>query len=66
MFVYEFKCLNCLIHFEVKQAIHDEHIANCPECGHPTHRIFTSPKWYYSNPEPLFHKDGSYEEPPNL
>ncbi len=60
--IYQFKCLNCEIYFEIEQPMHDQHKANCPKCGVPAQRIYTSPRWYWTNPKPLYHKDGSYEE----
>lgn len=37
---YIFKCS---IHgqFEVKQSIHDEHKATCPQCGQAAQRVYT-------------------------
>uniref|UniRef100_A0A6M3J2H3 Putative regulatory protein FmdB zinc ribbon domain-containing protein n=1 Tax=viral metagenome TaxID=1070528 RepID=A0A6M3J2H3_9ZZZZ len=58
---YEFKCEEHGI-FKVKQSIHDEHTAYCPQCGKPAQRIYHGLGRYYDHPAPLYHKDGSFEE----
>ena len=41
--MYVFECLECQIRFEVDQKITDvEHKADCPICGKPASRRFTS------------------------
>ena len=61
MFTYQFTCEEHG-YFEVTQELHSEHKAKCPKCNLYARRIFTVPKWYYDNPKPLYHKNGSYEE----
>ena len=53
---YEF---NCIEHgkFEVNQSIFVEHKANCPKCGQPAQRIYTSPQWIWLGS--LYRPDGS-------
>lgn len=58
---YEFKCSEHGL-FEVKQAITAEHHANCPVCGTKAQRVFAQVGVRWDNPQPLYHKDGSYEE----
>ena len=50
--------------FEVEQSIHEEHKADCIVCGGPTTRVYNILAHYHDNPKPLYHKDGSYEDPP--
>jgi len=59
--VYIFECS---VHgrFEVKQPMESEHSADCPRCGQPAIRIYSTLGSYYDKPKPLYHKDGSYEE----
>jgi len=67
--IYQFRCRYCISIicnglFEVEQFIHEEHKANCPECGEPGQRVYNKLGHYYNNPKALFHEDGSYEEAP--
>lgn len=48
--------------FEVQQPMDSEHKAECPKCGKPAQRVYGFGGFYFDNPKPLYHKDGSYEE----
>lgn len=46
MLIYIYRCEQ---HgeFEVRQRMHEEHKANCPQCGKPAQRVFSSPQWIW-------------------
>ncbi|KKN75200.1 hypothetical protein LCGC14_0383590 [marine sediment metagenome] len=59
--IYQFRCpMHGL--FEVEQPMHQTHEALCSICQSPTWRVYSPLAHYWSNPKPLYHKDGSYEE----
>lgn len=60
MMIYSFRCQEHG-YFEVEQPMHGEHKAKCLICGLPADRVWSTPKWYYDHPKPLFNKDGSYD-----
>ena len=69
---YQFKCERHgkkPIHFEVSQPMMvvtpesttlAEHKANCPECGEPAQRVFSSLNWWWANS--VYRPDGSYRQ----
>ena len=38
--IYQYRCLNCKLQFELKQSFHDKPIADCPSCHGIARRIF--------------------------
>jgi len=50
--------------FDVRQSIFDKHEADCPECGLPGQRIFTSVPFQFGKAD--YNKDGSRDLNPNL
>ena len=61
MFIYQYTCEEHG-YFEKAQPLYATHEAKCPKCNLYARRIFSTPKWYYDNPKPLYRKDGSFEE----
>lgn len=61
--IYVYRC-SAHGKFELNQGIHDQHIADCPECDGPATRVFT-PSIYYV-PDCLWNKDGSKQSPDEL
>lgn len=61
--IYQYRCPEHGT-FEVEQSIHEEHKANCPKCGKWGRRVYFGFSSYHDNPKPLYHKNGSYEDPP--
>lgn len=56
--IYEYECENCGIRFEREQAMTDDPLAECPECGGRVHRvmqvvgvIFRGPGFYSTDKE---------------
>jgi putative FmdB family regulatory protein len=40
--IYEFSCDRCEKEYEVFQHIKEDHVSNCPDCGIPAKRRFSS------------------------
>lgn len=38
--IYQYRCLSCDLHFEVKQSFNDKPMADCPSCGGIARRLF--------------------------
>ena len=38
--IYQYRCLDCKLQFELKQSFHDKPIADCPTCHGIARRIF--------------------------
>ncbi|MEW5722675.1 MAG: zinc ribbon domain-containing protein [Thermodesulfobacteriota bacterium] len=38
---YEYECGSCGLQFERRQAMSEEPLAQCPECGGPVHRLIS-------------------------
>ena len=38
--IYQYRCLNCNLQFELKQSFNDKPIADCPSCRGIARRIF--------------------------
>jgi putative FmdB family regulatory protein len=38
--IYEYECISCGHHFELKQSFHDKPQASCPQCKKKAKRIF--------------------------
>jgi putative FmdB family regulatory protein len=38
--IYQYRCLNCKLQFELKQSFNDKPIADCPSCHGIARRIF--------------------------
>jgi len=39
--IYQYRCLNCELRFELKQSFHDKPIADCPICHGIARRLFS-------------------------
>lgn len=39
--IYQYRCLNCNLQFELKQSFNDKPIADCPTCHGIARRIFS-------------------------
>jgi putative FmdB family regulatory protein len=39
--IYQYRCLNCKLQFELKQSFHDKPLADCPTCHGIARRIFS-------------------------
>jgi len=39
--IYQYRCLNCNLLFELKQSFHDKPIADCPTCRGIARRLFS-------------------------
>ena len=39
--IYQYRCLDCKLQFELKQSFHDKPIADCPTCHGIARRIFS-------------------------
>ena len=39
--IYQYRCLNCKLQFELKQSFQDKPIADCPVCKGIARRIFS-------------------------
>jgi len=39
--IYEYKCEDCSLQFEVKRSFNDKAVAPCPKCKGKTHRVFS-------------------------
>ncbi len=39
--IYQYRCLNCSLQFELKQSFQDKPIADCPTCHGIARRIFS-------------------------
>lgn len=37
--LYEYECRDCLVRFERRQAVHDDPISMCPDCGGAVRRV---------------------------
>ena len=59
LMLYEFLCGHCG-KFDVRQSLDSEHKADCPQCGGPGQRIYSSFQWMWANS--VFRKDGSYRQ----
>jgi len=59
--IYEFKCDNCNLVFELKRPVSDCSLpANCPKCGKPAQRVYSGFQWIWAGS--LFREDGSYRQ----
>jgi putative FmdB family regulatory protein len=56
---YEFKCPEHGV-FEVTQPIEAEHKADCPKCGGPARRVFTTLAWKWGGA--AYRPDGSLRQ----
>ena len=48
--VYQYRCLDCKLQFELKQSFHDKPIADCPTCHGIARRIFSSVPILFKGP----------------
>ncbi len=39
---YEYRCDHCAKNFDVVQSFHDDPLAECPTCGSPVRKVFSS------------------------
>jgi len=50
--IYEYECIHCGHHFELKQSFHDKPEAKCPQCKKKAKRIF--------HPAPIIFKGSGF------
>lgn len=50
--IYEYECLHCGHHFDVKQGFHDKPQAECPQCQKKAKRVF--------HPAPIIFKGSGF------
>jgi putative FmdB family regulatory protein len=48
--IYQYRCLNCKLQFELKQSFHDKPIADCPVCHGIARRIFSPVPIIFNGP----------------
>ena len=48
--IYQYRCLNCNLEFELKQSFHDKPIADCPGCHGIARRIFSPVPIIFNGP----------------
>ena len=61
--IYTNKCPKCEYRFEKKKSVDTRSVDNCPECGSLASLIISPIGGHiWKNPEPLYHKDGSYQD----
>ena len=48
--IYQYRCLNCNLHFELKQSFHDKPVADCPSCHGVARRLFSSVPILFKGP----------------
>ena len=47
---YQYRCLNCNLHFELKQSFDDKPIADCPSCHGIARRLFSPVPIIFNGP----------------
>jgi len=48
--IYQYRCLDCKLQFELKQSFHDKPIADCPTCHGIARRIFSPVPIIFNGP----------------
>ncbi len=48
--IYQYRCLDCKLQFELKQSFHDKPIADCPACRGIARRIFSPVPIIFNGP----------------
>jgi len=48
--IYQYRCLNCKLQFELKQSFHDKPIADCPTCHGIARRLFSPVPIIFNGP----------------
>jgi putative FmdB family regulatory protein len=48
--IYQYRCLNCNLHFELKQSFEDKPIADCPSCHGIARRLFSPVPIIFNGP----------------
>ena len=48
--IYQYRCLDCKLQFELKQSFHDKPIADCPVCHGISRRIFSPVPIIFNGP----------------
>ncbi len=48
--IYQYRCLNCQLQFELKQSFHDKPIADCPNCHGIARRLFSPVPIIFNGP----------------
>jgi len=48
--IYQYRCLDCKLQFELKQSFHDKPIADCPVCHGIARRIFSPVPIIFNGP----------------
>jgi putative FmdB family regulatory protein len=48
--IYQYRCLNCNLQFELKQSFQDKPIADCPTCHGIARRIFSPVPIIFNGP----------------
>ena len=47
---YQYQCLNCKLHFDLKQSFHDKPVADCPACHGVARRLFCAVPTLFKGP----------------
>ena len=48
--IYQYRCLDCNLQFELKQSFHDKPIADCPTCHGIARRLFSPVPIIFNGP----------------
>jgi putative FmdB family regulatory protein len=48
--IYQYRCLNCNLQFELKQSFEDKPVADCPRCHGIARRIFSPVPIIFNGP----------------
>jgi len=48
--IYQYRCLNCNLQFELKQSFNDKPIADCPSCHGIARRLFSPVPIIFNGP----------------
>ena len=48
--IYQYRCLNCNLLFELKQSFNDKPIADCPSCHGIARRLFSAVPIIFNGP----------------
>jgi putative FmdB family regulatory protein len=48
--IYQYRCLNCNLEFELKQSFNDKPIADCPSCHGIARRLFSPVPIIFNGP----------------
>ena len=48
--IYQYRCLNCNLQFELKQSFYDKPVADCPSCHGIARRLFSPVPIIFNGP----------------